>query len=108
MNNKSKFLLRLFIVLFAVSVSATVLPSEVVNRCGLFGEVKSSTVTRENRKNTEVIASVFEKSGMLKGVNVYNLWFAIAVIIIFLVFVSYGVRLPGRDTIVTLKVRMDN
>lgn len=108
MNNKSKFLLRLFIVFFTVSVSATVLPSEVINGYGLFGEVKSSTVTRENRKNTEAITSVFEKSGMLKGINVYNLWFEIAVIIIFLIFVSYGVGLPGRDTIVTLKVRMDN
>lgn len=108
MNNKSKFLLRLFIVLFTVSVSATVLPGEAVNRYGLFGEVKSSTVTRENRKNTEAIASVSEKSGIHKGSNVYNLWFEIAVIIIFLVFASYGVRLPGRDTIVTLKVRMDN
>lgn len=108
MNSKSKFILRLFIVLFTVSVSATVIPSEIINIYGLFGEVKSSTATRENGKNTEEITSVFEKSGIAKGINIYNEWFEIAIIIIFLIFSLYMVKLPKRDTIVTLKVRMNN
>ena len=50
MNSKSKFILRLFIIIFTVSISVTVIPSEVFNIYGLFGEIKSSTVTRENKK----------------------------------------------------------
>ncbi len=108
MNSKSKFILRLFIIIFTVSISVTVIPSEVFNIYGLFGEIKSSTVTRENKKNTEEIISILKKSSIIKGINIYNVWFEIAIIIIFLIFSSYVVRLPNQNTIVTLKVRMNN
>ncbi len=61
MNSKSKFILRLFIIIFTVSISVTVIPSEVFNIYGLFGEIKSSTVTRENKKNIEEIISILKK-----------------------------------------------
>lgn len=108
MNSKSRFILRLFIMLFTLSISTTVIPSEVINIYGLFGEVKSSTNTGENGKNTEEIRSTFEKDSFTKGINIYNMWFGIAVIIIFLIFTSYVFRLPKRDTVVTLKVRMND
>ena len=47
MENKKRWLLRLFILLFSVSVSATVLPSGIVNVYGLFGEITSSAVTED-------------------------------------------------------------
>lgn len=108
MNSKSKFMLRLFIILFTASVSAAVMPGEAINIYGLFGEVKSQATTRENGKNTEEITSAFEKNGFTKGINIYNVWLGIAVIIIFLIFSLYVFRLPKRETIVTLKVRMNN
>lgn len=108
MNYKSKLLFRLAIVLFTVSISTAVIPGGLINTYGLFGEVKSSTVTNQNRKNTEEIASNFEKSNTVKGINIYNIWFWLVTIIIFLIFTSYMIRLPRSETIVTLKVRMDN
>lgn len=97
MNHKSKLLFRLAIVLFTVSISTAVIPSGLINAYGLFGEVKSSTVTEQNRKNTEEITSTFEKSNTVKGINIYNVWFWLVTIIIFLIFTSYMIRLAERD-----------
>ena len=97
MNHKSKLLFRLAIVLFTVSISTAVIPSGLINAYGLFGEVKSSTVTNQNRKNTEEIASTFEKSNTAKGINIYNVWFWLVTIIIFLIFTSYMIRPAERD-----------
>ena len=108
MNYKSKILFRLAIILFTVSISTAVIPCGLINAYGLFGEVKSSTVTDQNRKSTEEIASTFEKSNTAKGINIYNIWFWLVTIIIFLILTSYMIRLPRSETIVTLKVRMDN
>ncbi|MDE7447137.1 MAG: hypothetical protein K2N15_15755 [Lachnospiraceae bacterium] len=108
MNHRSKLLFRLAIVLFSVSISTAVIPGGLINTYGLFGEVKSSTVTDQNRKNTEELTSTFEKSNTTKGINIYNIWFWLVTIIIFLIFTSYMIRLPRSETIVTLKVRMDN
>lgn len=108
MNRKNNFLLQLLIVLFTVSLSTSVIPAGIINIHGLFGEVKSSTVTEENWEVTEEISSVFEKSDASKGINVYNIWLYFITIIIFLIFASYATRLPRRETIVTLKIRMDD
>ena len=53
MDSKGKFLFRLFIVFFTASISTTIISCEVVNTYGLLGEIKSSTVARKNRNNTE-------------------------------------------------------
>lgn len=97
MNHKSKLLFRLAIVPFTVSISTAVIPSGLINAYGLFGEVKSSTVTEQNRKNTEEITSTFEKSNTVKGINIYNIWFWLVTILIFLIFTSYMIRLAERD-----------
>ena len=108
MNSKNKFLFRLFLVLFTVSISAAAIPGEIINVYGLFGEVKASTVTWENKTETEEIAPAFEKSDAVRSTAIYNRWREIAIRIIVLIFCSYAARLPKRHTIVTLKVRMNN
>ena len=108
MENKKRWLLRLFILLFSVSVSATVLPSGIVNVYGLFGEITSSAVTEE--KDSEIVdeRQIYELAKKVKGINVYNIWFEVWICIICMIFIAYMIRLPRGDTMVSLKVRMDD
>ena len=47
MKEKKQWLIRLFIILFSVSVSVAVLPCGIINTHGLFGEITSSTITND-------------------------------------------------------------
>lgn len=108
MNQKSKLFLRWFILLFTVSVSVTVIPCSGIYALGLFGEVKSSTVAENNNfaeKSEKKFYTVPHKN---KGINFINIWYELWCIIIYMVFIMYKDKLPRGDTIVTLKVRMDN
>ncbi len=98
----------LFIILFTLSISIIAIPCSLVNVYGLFGEVKSIAVMEEEQTKKGEYASVYEKHCSVKRNNIYNIWFEIAVIITCLIYSSYMIRLPREDTIVTLKVRMDN
>lgn len=102
-----QFLLRICIVLFMTSVSVTVISYEMVCTYGLLGEVTCSTVISEKSLFEELQKNVSAVKYPIKS-NVYNIWFNISSIIIYLVFVAYMLRLPRKDTIVTLKVRMDD
>ncbi|MCI5723177.1 MAG: hypothetical protein MR283_04130 [Erysipelotrichaceae bacterium] len=108
MENKKRWLLCLFIFLFSASVSVAVLPIGIVNAYGLFGEVTSSFVTED--KDSEIVneRQIYELKKQVKGINIYNIWFEVWVCIICMIFVAYMVRLPRCDTIVSLKVRMDD
>ena len=108
MENKKRWLLRLLILLFSVSVSATVLPSGIANVYGLFGEITSSAVIEE--KDSEIVdeRQIYELDKKVKGINVYNISFEVWICIICMIFIAYMIRLPRGDTIVSLKVRMDN
>lgn len=99
---------KLFIFLFSVSVSITVLPSGLLNTYGLFGEITSSTVTSDEDSKISEERQVFENRKQVKGVNVYNIWLEIWLCIICMIFAAYILRLPIGDTIITLKVRMNN
>ncbi|MBQ8981984.1 MAG: hypothetical protein IJ079_00195 [Lachnospiraceae bacterium] len=108
MENKKRWLLRLLILLFSVSVSATVLPSGIANVYGLFGEITSSAVIEE--KDSEIVdeRQIYELDKKVKGINVYNISFEVWICIICMIFIAYMIRLPRGDTIVSLKVRMDD
>jgi hypothetical protein len=108
MKNKKQWLIRLLILLFTVSVSITVIPCGIINAIGLFGEVKSSTVTEYKEIEKVNVRQVFVKRQQTKGETIYNIWYEVWICIIFMIFVFYMLRLPREDTIVTLKVRMDN
>ena len=108
MEKKKRLLLRLFILLFSVSVSATVLPSGIVNVYGLFGEITSSAATEDRDSEIADERQLYEPAKQVKGINVYNIWFEVWICIICMIFITYMVRLPRGDTIVSLKVRMDD
>ena len=105
MKRENHWILRLFILLFSISVSVAIVPCGVVNIYGALGEVYSST-TIEAEKETQLVKE--EVSKARKEINVYNVWFILYVIVLWIAFVEYSIRLPRGDTIVSLKVRMDN
>lgn len=58
--NKQKLVVRLFIFLFSVSISVTVLPCGIINTHGLFGEITSSVVTDDKDSSTNQEYNLFE------------------------------------------------
>ena len=109
MSRNKYWILRLFFVLFTMSVSVVILPCEIINVQGLFGEVTTYTVTEDKEQEIVNIKSVeHEKVQTAKGINILNVWFEILIAVICLSFYVNLVKLPREDTIVTLKVRMDD
>ena len=108
MNYKSQVLLRWFIFLFTVSVSVTAIPCDSIYALGLFGEVKSSTVTEDSCFQEESKKQVYTNSHKYKGINIINIWYELWCLIVYMIFILYKDKLPRGDTIITLKVRMDN
>lgn len=109
MGKKKYWIIRLFFVLFAVSVSVVVLPCGIINVHGLFGEIVTSTVVEDEEQEIVNIKSVdYKKVQTAKGTNIFNVWFEILAAVVCISFCANLVKLPRGDTIVTLKVRMDN
>ena len=107
MKRENHWMIRFFILLFSISVSVAIIPCGVVNVYGALGEVYSS-ITIEVEKETQLVKAEVYKARKEKGINVYNVWFLLCVIVLYIAFIEYSIRLPRGDTIVTLKVRMDN
>ena len=107
MKKKQDWMMHLFILLFSISVSVAIVPRGVVNVYGALGEVYSS-ITIETEKETQLVREEVPKARKEKGINIYNVWFILWVIALCVAFIEYLVRLSRGDTIVTLKVRMDN
>lgn len=107
MKRENHWILRLFILLFSISVSVAIVPCGVVNIYGALGEVYSS-VTIEAEKETQLVKEEVSKARKEKGISIYNVWFLLGVIVLYIAFIEYIIRLPRGDTIVTLKVRMDH
>lgn len=107
MKEKKQWLIRLFIILFSVSVSVAVLPCGIINTHGLFGEITSSTITNDDNSSFQE-SRVFENRKQIKGINIYNIWFEVLICVICMIYIQYIFRLPREDTIITFKVRMDN
>ncbi len=109
MNKRLNRFVRLFLILFTVSVSVTVLPSSTIAVQGLFGEIKSSTIVEDKEQEAAQIKEVqHEKVRNTKGINFINIWFVLLTTIIYITYLSYNIMLPRGDTIITFKVRMDN
>ena len=107
MKRDNHWMMRLFILLFSISVSVAIVPCGVVNIYGALGEVYSS-VTIEAEKETQLVRDEVSNIRKEKGIKLYNLWFALCVMVLCISYVEYAIRLPRGDTIVTLKVRIDN
>lgn len=108
MEKKKRWLLRLFILLFSASVSIAVLPSNIVNVYGLFGEITSSSVTEDKDSEIVDVRQIYKLSKLIKGINIYNIWFEVLESILCMIFIVYMLRLPKGNTIISLKVRIDD
>ena len=100
--------MRLFVLLFTVSISVTVIPCNSINVIGLFGEIRSSSVINDNKIHGAIEKQVYIKAHKNKGINIFNIWYELWYSIVCIIFIMYLSRLPRGDTIITLKVRMDN
>ena len=107
MKKENHWMMCLFILLFSISVSVAIVPCGVVNVYGALGEVYSS-ITIEAEEETQLVKAEVSKVRKEKGINIYNVWFVLYVIVLYIAFIEYSIRLPRGNTIVTLKVRMDH
>ena len=109
MDKKKYWILRLFFVLFTMSVSVAILPCGIINVHGLFGEVTTYVVVEEIEQEIVSIKDVDNIKGQtVKGINILNIWFELLIIVVCISFCANLIKLPRGDTIVTLKVRMDD
>ncbi len=77
MKDRHKLITRLFIILFSVSVSVTVIPCGTINTHGLFGETISSVITDYEEETAIQESHVYEKRKQISGINIYNKWLEI-------------------------------
>ena len=109
MDKKKYWIIRLFFVLFSMSVSITILPCGIINVHGLFGEIITSVVVEDKAQEiSNLKAKDIEKVQTTKGINIFNMWFEVLITVVCISFCANLVKLPRGDTIVTLEVRMDN
>ena len=109
MDKKKYWILRLFFVLFTMSVSVAILPCGIINVHGLFGEINTYVVIEDKEQEIVSIKDVeHKKVQSVKGINVLNIWFEILITVVYISFCANLIKLPRGETIVTLKVRMDN
>lgn len=103
-KNMKKLLFIFFILLMTVPLS----PQTSINAYNVLGEVKASIVVQEAEEEIADIASQITVSKRVKGVNRFNLWFILDMIVACIQFLACVYRLPREDTIVDDKIRMDN
>lgn len=109
MSKRKYWITSLFLLLFTMSISVTVFPCGIINVYGLFGEVITSAIIEDKEQKIDNIKSIkYEKVQTAKGVNIFNVWFEMLTGVVCICFCADLVKLPPEDTIVTLKVRMDN
>lgn len=109
MDKKKYWIMRLFLAIFTLSVSVTVIPCGIINAHGLFGEVVASAIT-EDKDQTMAIetAKSVRKLQQVKGMNIFYPWFEFLMAVQCICFLANLAKLPQEDTIITLKVRMNN
>lgn len=109
MDKKKYWIIRLFFMLFTMSVSVAILPCGIINVHGLFGEVTTYAVVEDKEQEIVSIKDVdHKKVRIVKGINIFNSWFEILIAVVCISFCANLIQLPRGDTIVTLKVRMDD
>lgn len=109
MGGKKYWLIRLFLCLFTMSVSVAVLPCGFINVHGLFGEVVTSTAMEDEEQEVIIAKSLnHEKIRISKSINIFNFCFELLTAVVCIIFYARLNKRSRDETIVTLKVRMDN
>ena len=78
MDKKKYWIIRLFFVLFTISVSVAILPCGIVTVPGLFGEVTTYVVVEDKEQEIVSIEDVdHKKVQTVKGINILNIWLSL-------------------------------
>lgn len=107
-GKSSQYLMRVFFLLFMLSVTVPAISCGHIPNYGLFGELRSSVIGSEEQEEISEISSKISIRKKQKGKNIFNFWFCILVCIVCVRLLSYSFPLPGADTIVAKKVRMND
>lgn len=101
--------LKILILIFSVSVSMTVVPCQVVYAHGLFGEITASSISEtETESGIRFFSKADHEAVCAKGRNVFQIYFLLIALIVFSIRSDHARKLPAKETIVSLKIRMDN
>lgn len=73
-----------------------------------FGQMKSFAVSKENNSIKVSKKQTYTESHKRKEINIINIWCERGGSIVYMIFMMYRDKLPKEDTIVTLKIPMDN
>lgn len=107
-RKNSHCLIRLFLLLFMLSVTVPIISYYYVPSYGLFGELKSLVIAAENKEEIAEVSSKITVHRKQKGENIFNLWLLVLAHIVCLWLLAHSVKSPKPDTIVAKKVRMNN
>ena len=78
MDKKKYWIIRLFFVLFTISVSVAILPCGIINVHGLFGDVTKYVVVEDKEQEIVSIEDVdHKKVQTVKGINILNIWLSL-------------------------------
>ena len=108
MSRKENFLLRRFLIFFTLSVSVAVIPCGIVTAYGIFGEARTFVVTEEGSAGAEEVAPVVKSARAVRQARLYPVWLLVDVLILCRIHPACGMRLPDSDTLVAIKVRMND
>lgn len=108
MIKNRNYLMRLFLLLFVLSVTAPIIPCSYIPNYGLFGELKSSVIASEDREEISEISAKIHIREKQKGKNIFNFWLLLLAHIVCVRLLAHSFPLPRADTIVAKKVRMNN
>lgn len=107
-EKSSHHLMRIFLLLFVLSVTVPIVSCSYIPNCGLFGELKSLVIVSEDKEEISEVSSKINIRKKQKGKNIFNFWLLILVYIVCVCLLANSFHLPRADTIVTKKIRMNN
>ena len=99
-------LIRLFIVLFTVSISVAIIPSGILFLQGLFGEVKIAVV--EERAIAQEQYNIRQNIESIQTTRIFNIALLIIIAVLVLRFIIHSLKAPPHQTLVSICVRMDD
>lgn len=107
-EKNSHYLMRVFLLLFVLSVTVPIIPCSYISNYGLFGELKSSVIVSEDREEISEVSTKINIRKKQKGKIIFNCWLLLLVYIVCVSLLAHSFQLPRADTIVAKKIRMNN
>ncbi len=117
MNQKKKFSYfnrLLLVTVFSISLSTCIIPTPLLLQYGIFSSVlpelkETADETKESIKELSAKKPIIDRYQKHKYINKsILLYFAILIITINLIYLSFNTNRIFLNTLVTLRIRMDN